>query len=168
MQVSASRYLKPPSPSLATRILPPRGRDLGGAGFRGVDNYYPAAFALMFDLVVYFFRCPWLEGETTRALLKTSVAHRSLAVVRPEEKSPCDFTFSRCGVGLRVDNEKVGVGTEGLVVVYVRFYVILQVDKAVYHVVMKEFAGESGLEVGLSESQNLAEVFPGDAKISKG
>jgi hypothetical protein len=54
------------------------------------------------------------------------------------------------------------------VFVYVGIYIFFQVDKPVYHVVLKEFVCECGLQGLLSERQNLAEVFPGDAQISKG
>lgn len=122
----------------------------------------------MFNLVIVFFRCPWLEGETFWTLLGTSVAIRSLALVRPEEKSTRDFKQSRCRVGSSVHYEKVCVGSEGLVLVNVGFYIFFQMDKAVYRVVLKEFVCESGLQAWLSECQDLVEVFPGDAQISKG
>lgn len=38
MQASVSRYLRPPSPSLATGILPSRGYDHGRVGFLMVNN----------------------------------------------------------------------------------------------------------------------------------
>lgn len=92
------------------------------------------------------------------------MTHWSLAGVRPEKKRRRDFR--RLGRGPGVDEEKVGVSTEGLMVVNIRCDIFTEVNEPVYHVVQKKFVREGRLEVVLGERQNLVEVFPGDARIS--
>lgn len=126
------------------------------------------ALTPMFNLVTIALRRPGLDGEATWTLSGGGMTQWSLAIVRPEEERPCDLRWTRCGVGSRVKDENVGVGPEDLVVVYIRRNAILQMDKSVYRIVLNKFVGESWLKVGLSERQNLVEVFPGDARVSKG
>lgn len=96
----------------------------------------------MFDFVTVALRRPGPEGEARRALLGAMVTQRSLAVVRPEKIRHHDLKWSRCGVGRRGEDEQVSMGPEGLVVVYIAFDTLLQMDEAIYCVVLYKFACE--------------------------
>jgi hypothetical protein len=85
----------------------------------------------MLNLVTVSLRRPGLDGEATWTLSEGGMTQRSLAIMRPEDERPCDIRWARCGVGPRVKDEKVCVGPEDLVVVYIRRDAILQMDKSV-------------------------------------
>jgi len=166
LNASPSTGLHPPSTSLTNRGLRPWGRNHSRVGSGRVDNGMITALAPMFDLVLQALRCPGFESEALGALLGTGLTHWSLAVVRPEKIRPRNFRRSRCQIGPGVDDQDVSVGPEGLVVIYIGTYVVPQVDEAIYRVVYHEFSSEGRLQIGLRKRQNLAEVFPGDARIS--
>lgn len=132
---SASRNLCPPSPSLTNRSRRSWGTNLSRVGFRNIENLMTTVFAHVFDLVRVALRCPRFDGEATGALLGTRATHWSLTVVRPKKKCRRDLRWFGCGIGPGVEDEKVSMRPEGLVVIYVWRYILLQVDEAVYRVV---------------------------------
>lgn len=112
----------PPSPSLTTNALWSRRPNLSGMGEWKVDKSLVAVFAPMFYIVTLALRCPRPEGEAPRALLGALVTQWSLAMVRPKEMRRHDLSllrWSRGGVRPGTYDDKVSMGPEGLMVVYV-------------------------------------------------
>ena len=163
-----SRHFHPPSTSLTINTLGPWRCQLGHIRFRRVDQSLATIFTPMFNPVIIALWRPWLDGEATWTLLRASVTQWSLAVMRPEKEGPGDLRWAGCRFGPWVNDEEVGVGPEDLVVIYVRWKVCLQMYKSVNSVILNKLVGESWLKAGLSKCQNLVEIFPGDAQISKG